>query len=145
MTNATQTARLNGLIVRCRDDSRTYREAAAAHGIHRDELLALSRRRSSFAEALSGFVRQAGSAPNRHGSVAGWMRRSLFDLRVAVLGQHHLGDSLHACAQQESRTSGGYKRALELTWSTEVDALLRSQLGEIDEGCARVTHLRGRT
>jgi uncharacterized protein (TIGR02284 family) len=148
MANARQTGQLNGLIVHCRDDVRTYREAAASRGKHRGELLALSRRRSSFAEALSRLVRGAGSAPRRHGSLSGWIRRAFFGARVAVLGENHLGDSLHACAQQESRTADAYRRVLQLQsgdvkWPAEVEAILRSQLGEIHDAHTRVRLLRG--
>jgi uncharacterized protein (TIGR02284 family) len=144
MGNGAQMARLNRLIVRCKDDVRTYRAAAAAHGLHRDELLALSRRRSSFAEALSGVLRRAGVAPSRYGSVAGWLRRALSRLRTTLLGETHLGDSLDACAWQESRTEAGYREALERTWSAEVDGILRTQLDEIAEAHARVRLLRWR-
>jgi uncharacterized protein (TIGR02284 family) len=138
-----QTGRLNGLIVRCKDDGRLYRDAAAAHGAHRDELLALARRRSSFVAALSGLVRSTGAAPSQHGSILGWLRRALFGLRVAVLGGFHLGDSLQACAEQESRTVDGYKRALASTWAPDVGDTLRAQFEEIQEAHARVRALRG--
>lgn len=142
MENAKQdTGRLNELIVHCKDDSSTYR--AAACGRHRDELLALSRRRSSFANVLSGFVTGAGSSPSRYGSVLGWTRLAFFELRVKVLGERHVGDSLAACAEQESRTEEAYKSAVALSWPTELGGILRSQLAEIENDHVRMRHLRG--
>lgn len=143
MATPEQSARLNRLIVRCRDDSKTYRAAAGVQSSHRDELLALSRRRSAFANALSTLVRSSGTTPSEGGSVAGWLRRKAFDFRVGALGITHLGDSLLACANEESRAASGYRDALKNDWSPEIEGVLRAQLGEIRESYERMRTLRG--
>lgn len=143
MTNAQQTGRLKDLIVRCRDDSRLYRQTASDHGAYRDELMALARQRSSFAEALTTIVRKAGASPSHYGSAAAWLRRTLFEVRVAVLGTGHAGDSLLACADQEARTVKSYVRALKGSWPAEEELLLRAQLTGVEGAFERVRFLRG--
>ena len=105
--------------------------------------MVLARRRSAFAETLSAIVRRAGASPNHYGSVFAWMRRAFFGARVTVLGGHHLGDSLDACERQQTRTAGGYQRALKRTWPAEDEAVLRSRFAEILDACARVRVLHG--
>jgi hypothetical protein len=75
--------------------------------------------------------------------VTGWVRRSLFGLRETVLGGSHLGDSFQACAEQDERTANGYRSALELSWSAEIEELLRTQLEGIDADHTRMKVLRG--
>ncbi len=135
---------LNQLIKNCIDSRHEYRAAAALPSRHRSELMALSRRSSSFAEALSSAVRRTGASPSRRGSMSSWVRRSLFDFRVKLLGQSHLGDSLQACAAQVDRTTRAHDRALRRTSSGEVEKVLRAQLEELHIAHARIVLLRGR-
>ncbi len=137
-------ALLNRLVVRCNDDGRTYRAAAAACalGARRDELLALARRRSSHAVALATLVRSAGMASSRYGSMTGWLRLRFFGLRVVVLGRVRLGDSLDACMRQQSGSVDAYRHALERDWAEEIGAVLRAQLDEMTDALARVAALQ---
>ena len=143
MMSANQQSRnLNAMVVSCRDAGRTYRRASAAHPSVHDELLKLSRQRSAYVVTLSTLARAAGSSPSNHGSPLGWIRQSLFALRVVMLGQSHLGDSLRACATQDRRTAEVYSRALTLAWPTELRLVLGSQLREIRESHSYVRHLQ---
>jgi uncharacterized protein (TIGR02284 family) len=140
-----QNATLNHLIEDCIDTRHAYRAAAAVPGRHRGELMALSRRSSSFAEKLSSLVRRSGAAPSRRGSASSFVRRSLFDFRVRLMGQSHLGDALQACAAQTERTAHAYDRALRGSskWSNEVEGILREHLAELLTSRERVVTLRG--
>jgi len=142
----TDSRRLNDLVERCTDDSRLFRIARADRAdVVDDELLAFARRRSCFAEALAIVMRTTGATANAHGTLSGWLRRRRFDLRAALLGTKHLGDSLLACAEQGARTRERYRRALRLEWSVDVRTLLESQLTEIAETHERLLVLRGAT
>lgn len=136
--------------MQCTDDSTAFRRASKAavdangapDAARHDELLAIARRRSSFAEALAVFVREMGGEAPRSGSFFALIRRGLFDIQVTVVGTTHLGDSLLACAEQEERTRAAYRRALAFDWSADVLAVLETQMHDVDETQARVRTLR---
>lgn len=103
-----------------------------------------SRRRSSFAEALSEFLHRPGVAARQRGSVLGSARRSLFAFRSRVLGGSHQGDSLRTCARQEERVEHAYLYALRsTTWPVELEAVMREQLEHVQQSLARMRALRG--
>lgn len=135
--------KLDDVITLCRDSSLTFRAAAGIASAHRDELMALSRRRSSFARRLARFARDPDEA-NANGSIAGRARRWLAASRARLMGQTHLGDSLAACIRAESEATRGYARALSIDWNGDIADVLNEQMGELGTTETRVRDLRGR-
>lgn len=136
-----QRAKLDDVITHCRDAAKTFRAAAALPSVHREELMAISRRRSSFAHRLSGFTRDPDRA-NTRGSFGGLARRSLLDARAWLLGQTHLGDSLAACLRADANAARSYSSALHLDWSGDIGDVLEEQLDEIETSSTHVRSLR---
>jgi len=134
--------RLGDVIALCRDSAKTFRSASTIPSAHRAELIALSRRRSSFAHRLSGFTREPDTA-NTRGSLAGLAARSVFDMRAWLLGQSHLGDSLAACLRADANAATGFSRALALDWNGDIADVLEEQLDEIEATSTRVRAIRG--
>ena len=137
-----QRGKLDDVITLCRDAAKTFRAAAAIPSVHRDELMTISRRRSSFAHRLSNFTRDPDRA-NTRGSLAGLARRSLFDARAWLLGQSHLGDSLVACVRADANAARSYASALALDWNGDIADVLEEQLDELETSSSRVRALRG--
>lgn len=134
--------KLDDVITLCRDSSLTFRAAAAIPSAHRDELMALARRRSSFAQKLSDFTRHPGDA-NETGSIGGRARRWVVSARASLLGQTHLGDSLAACLRAEATATRGYTRALAIDWSGDIADVLEEQAGELATTETRIRSIRG--
>jgi len=134
--------KLDDVITLCRDSSLMFRAASRLPSQHRDELMALARRRSAFAHRLSGFAREPDDA-NETGSIGGRMRRWLVDARARVLGQTHLGDSLAACLRAESAAMRGYSRALAIDWNGEIADVLEEQLDDVVVTETRIRDIRG--
>lgn len=134
--------KLDDVITLCRDAAKTFRAAAAIPSAHRGELMAISRRRSSFAHRLSGFTRDPDRA-NTRGSFAGLARRSLFDARARLLGQSHLGDSLAACLRADASVARSHSKALDIDWNGDIADVLEAQLDELESSSSRVRDLRG--
>src|SRR6185312_6365828 len=103
-----QRARLDDVITRCRDSSNSYRAASRVLSMHRDELMSIARKRSSLARKLSEFSATPEDR-NTRGSVGGRLARTLFDLRVVLLGQTHLGDSLAECLRCDDDATKSYR------------------------------------
>jgi uncharacterized protein (TIGR02284 family) len=134
--------KLGDVITLCRDSSLTFRAAATLASSHRDELMALSRRRADFAHRLSAFARDPDGA-NETGSIGGRTRRWLVDARARLLGQTHLGDSLAACLRAESAAMRGYSRALAIDWSGDIADVLEEQLDDVVVTETRIRDMRG--
>jgi len=134
--------KLDDVITLCRDAAKSFRAAAAIPSAHREELMAISRRRSSFAHRLSSFTRDPDRA-NTRGSFAGMARRSLFDARSWLLGQSDLGGSLAACLRADGIAARSYSSALHLDWNGDIADVLEEQLDEIETSSSRVRALRG--
>ena len=139
---AAQRWKLDDVITLCRDSSLTFRAAATLASSHRDELMALSRRRSSFARRLTEFARDPDDA-NETGSIGGRTRRWLLGARARMLGQTHLGDSLAACLRAESAAMRSYSRALAIDWNGDIAAVLEEQLDEVVVTETRIRDIRG--
>ena len=137
-----QISALQHAITICRDASMTYRAAARLPSRHREELMVMARRRSSFAQALSSFLRYPLDG-NRTGSLVDRSRRWLFAARARLVGQTHLGDSLVTCFRMDDRASRALSAALELDWAVEVSSMLTTQRAEIDVTIERMRSLRG--
>lgn len=134
--------KLDDVITVCRDSSMTFRAAASIPSAHRDELMALSRRRSGFAQRLSHFARHPEDA-NVNGSIGGRARRWFATSRARLMGQTHLGDSLAECLRAEGTVTRSYARALEIDWSGEIADVLEEQMGELASTDTRIRALRG--
>ena len=134
--------KLDDVITLCRDSSLTFRAAAAIPSVHRNELMALARRRSSFAQRLSGFARHPDDA-NSVGSFGGRLRRLIVAARARLMGQTHLGDSLAACLGAEAATTRGYARALSIDWNGDIADVFEEQMSEVASSQERVRALRG--
>lgn len=134
--------KLDDAITMYRDAAKTFRAAAAIPSAHRDELMTMSRRRSAFAHRLSGFRRDPHGA-NTRGSLVGLLVRSLFDARVWLLGQSHLGDSLAACMRADAKTARTLSSALDLDWAGDIADVLEQQQRELATSTSRVHALRG--
>lgn len=134
--------KLDDVITLCRDSSLTFRAAASIPSAHRVELMALARRRSSFAQRLSEFAREPDDA-NETGSIGGRARRWLVSARASVLGQTHLGDSLAACIRAESEATRGYARALTIEWNGDIADVLEEQHDELVATDVRIRGIRG--
>ena len=137
-----QRSNLDDVITLCRDAAKTFRAASRVPSAHRDELMAISRQRSSFAQRVSTFTRDPNAA-NTRGSLVGLANRSLFDLRAWLLGQSHLGDSLAACLRADGKAAKSHTRALDIDWSVEITAVLEEQRDAIESAATRVRALRG--
>jgi len=134
--------KLDDVITTCRDAAKTFRAASTIPSAHRDELMAISRRRSAIAHRVSGFMRDPDGA-NTRGSLAGLAGRSLFDARAWLLGQSHLGDSLAACLRADAKATSSLSNALDLDWNGDIASVLQDQLDEIATSSSRVRALRG--
>jgi hypothetical protein len=133
--------KLDDMITQCRDAAKTFRAASAIPSAHREELMAISRRRSAFAHRLSGFARDPDGA-NTRGSLAGLARRYLFDTRARLLGQSHLGDSLAACLRADAKAASSHSSALDIEWNGDIADVLEKQRDELATSLSRVRALR---
>jgi hypothetical protein len=137
-----QRSKLDDVITTCRDSAITFRLAAAIPSAHRAELMAISRRRSSFAHRVSGFMPEPDDS-NVRGSLGGLASRFVVKARAALLGQTHLGDSLAACLRADAKVTRSYERALDLDWDGDVGDVLEQQCDELEGSSTRVRALRG--
>lgn len=138
-----QKSTLGDVITRCRDASITYRAAAAIPSAHRDALMVASRRRSSFAQTLSHFLKNPDGA-NELGSITGRTNRWAFKMRSTLLGQTHLGDSVLACVQADEKATHSYVDALgDVEWNDAITGALELQMDEIEKSTEHMRKLRG--
>jgi uncharacterized protein (TIGR02284 family) len=137
-------ARMNRLVVACRDDARAMGRAASAVADPepRKRLLEQSRQRRGFVEALSLEVTALGGTPAAYGSVIAFLGASVGALRDVVAGSHE-GDAYAKCARASLHTEKEYARAAGVALPARARDLVASQSRGVTESSAELGRLRG--